>query len=64
MAPRPRATSLLATIVGWVIVALVVWWLFGALIGTLRWVVRAVVFAAVLIALVSVYVRLKFSGRR
>ena len=54
-----RARSVLATVVGYVIVALVAYWLFGALIGTIRWLVRAVLTIVVLGALATVYLKLK-----
>ena len=54
-----RARSLLATVVGWVLAALVAFWLLGALIGTLRFVLRAVITIVVLGALLTLYLRLK-----
>lgn len=50
---------MLASVVGWIVVALVAYWLLGAVIGTLRWVIRAVVWIVVLGVLVSLYARLK-----
>jgi len=43
-----RGRSLLATIVGWLLVVLVVWFLFGWIIGAVRALVR---FASVLVVL-------------
>ncbi len=57
MSGRPR--SLAATVVGWVIVVLLAWWLLGALVGTLLWLLRAVLLVAVLIGLVRLYFWLK-----
>ena len=54
-----RSRSVLASVVGWIVVALVAYWLLGAVIGTLRWVIRAVVWIVVLGVLVSLYARLK-----
>ncbi|HWM22502.1 MAG TPA: hypothetical protein VNO51_22615 [Ilumatobacteraceae bacterium] len=54
-----RARSVLATIVGYVIVALVVLILFRFVIGTIFWVVRAAFIVVVLVALVAIYLRLK-----
>lgn len=50
---------MLATVVGYVIVALAAYWLFGALIGTIRWLLRAVLTIVVLGALATVYLKLK-----
>lgn len=54
-----RSRSVLTSVVGWIVVALVAYWLLGAVIGTLRWVIRAVVWIVVLGVLVSLYARLK-----
>jgi hypothetical protein len=54
-----RARSLAATVVGWVIVVLIAWWLLGALVGTLLWLLRAVLLFAVLVGLIWLYVWLK-----
>ena len=51
--------SVLASIVGWILVALVVWFLFGWILGALRFVVRIIVILVVLGALASLYLRLK-----
>jgi hypothetical protein len=54
-----RARSLLATIVGYVIVALVVLILFRFVVGTIFWLVRALFIVVVLVGLVAIYLRLK-----
>ncbi|MFM7534296.1 MAG: hypothetical protein ACKO91_00680 [Acidimicrobiales bacterium] len=54
-----RARSLAATVVGWVIVVLLAWWLLGALVGTLLWLLRAVLLVAVLLGLIWLYVWLR-----
>jgi hypothetical protein len=53
------ARSLLATIVGYVIVALVVLFLLQFVIGTIFWVLRALVVIVILLALVTIYAKLK-----
>ena len=61
MAPPPiqRGKSMLATVIGWIIVAVIAWWLLGFVIGTLRWVIRSVLILGALILLVGVYFNLK-----
>lgn len=54
-----RSRSVVATVVGWIVVALLAYWLLGAVIGTVRFVIRAVVWIVVLGGLVSLYARLK-----
>jgi len=49
----------LATIIGWVIVALIVFWAFGFIIGTLRWLLRSFLLFALLIGLLLAYLALK-----
>lgn len=51
--------SLLATVVGWVIVALIIWFFFGWILGTLRFIVRIIVILVVIGALASLYFRLR-----
>ena len=57
MAPKPR--SVLASVIGWVIVALVVIWLFGMVIGTITFVLRSVVWIVLIAVLVGAYFSLK-----
>ena len=52
-----RSTA--ATIVGWVLVALVVYLLFGWLVGTLFWLVRTFLVLVVLGALLWLYFKLR-----
>jgi hypothetical protein len=60
MSTEPRgARSVLATIVGYVIVALVVLFLLQFVIGTIFWVLRALVVIVILLALVTIYAKLK-----
>ena len=54
-----RARSLVATVVGYIIVALVVLILFRFVVGTIFWLVRALFIVVVLVALVAIYLRLK-----
>ena len=49
----------LATVIGWIIVALIVFWAFGFIIGTLRWLIRSFLLFALLIGLVVAYFALK-----
>ncbi|HQZ37315.1 MAG TPA: hypothetical protein PK020_23015 [Ilumatobacteraceae bacterium] len=51
--------SSLATVIGWVIVALIVFWAFGFIIGTLRWLLRSFLLFALLIGLLLAYFALK-----
>lgn len=51
--------SLLASVIGWILVALVAWFLFGWLLGTLRFILRIVVILVILGVLANIYFRLK-----
>jgi hypothetical protein len=53
------ARSLLATIVGYVLVAVIVLVLFHFIIGTILWLFRTLVIVAVLLGLLTIYLRLK-----
>ena len=53
------ARSVLATIIGYVIVAIVVLFLFHFIIGTILWLFRTLVIVVVLLGLVTIYLRLK-----
>ena len=57
MAASPR--SAVASVIGWLIVALVVFWALGFVIGTIRFLLRAALWLVVLAILVGVYVRLR-----
>ncbi len=54
-APR----NVLASIVGWLIVALIVWWFFGWIIGTIRFLLRMLFVVIVLGALLTLYFKLR-----
>ncbi len=56
---RTGARSVLATVIGWIIVALIVYWLFHFLLGTILWVLRAVLAIVIVGGLFWVYLRLK-----
>lgn len=51
-----------ATVVGWLIVALIAYFFLGFLIGTLRWLVRFAVVVIVIGALLTLYLRLRDDG--
>lgn len=51
--------SFLASVVGWLIVAIIVWVFFGSILGTIRFVVRMLVFVFVIGALLTIYFRLR-----
>jgi hypothetical protein len=53
------ARSVLATIVGYILVAVIVLVLFNFIIGTILWLFRTLVIVAVLLGLLIVYLRLK-----
>jgi hypothetical protein len=53
------ARSLLATIVGYVIVAIVVLFVFHFIVGTILWLFRTLVVVVILVALLSIYLTLK-----
>jgi hypothetical protein len=57
MATKPR--SVLASAIGWVIVALIGIWLFGMLIGMIGFVLRSVVWVVLIALLVGAYFSLK-----
>ena len=60
MSTQPSgARSVLATIVGYVLVAVVVVVLFNFIIGTIFWLIRTVLIIAVLVGLLLLYLRLK-----
>ncbi len=51
--------SALATAVGWVIVALIVFWAFGFVLGTVAWLLRSFLMFLVVAGLVVAYFALK-----
>jgi len=57
MANSPR--SALASAIGWTIVALIVIWLFGMVIGWIRFVLRSIVWLVLIGVLIWVYLSVK-----
>lgn len=53
------ARSVLATIVGWLIVIVLVWVFFGWIFATIRFLLRAFLFLVVVGALIALYFRLR-----
>jgi hypothetical protein len=51
--------SFLASVVGWLIVAFIVWVFFGSILGAIGFVIRMVLFLVVVGALLTVYFRLR-----
>ncbi len=56
---RSTGRSILASAVGYVIAAIVIIWLLGAVIGAVLWLVRTVIIVAVVLGLVALYLKLK-----
>ena len=59
MALPDRSRSFLATIVGWVLAAIVVWFAFRFVLGAVGFVVRGVVLIVVIVGLLWAYLALK-----
>jgi len=60
MSTQPSAArSVLATVVGYVLVGVVILVLFKFIIGTIFWLVRTVLIIVVLLGLLTIYLRLK-----
>ena len=51
--------NFLASVIGWVLVAIVAWYLFGFVIGTIKWDIRTVLILLVIGGLAWAYVTLK-----
>ncbi len=51
--------SVLASVVGWLIVALLAYWFLGIIVGTIAFLVRFVIWIVILGALLAIYLRLK-----
>ena len=58
-APPSRPRSLLASVIGWLIVAIVVYFLFGWIVGTVRVLLRFLLIVAVIGGLLWAYFRLR-----
>ena len=54
-----RGRSLLATVVGYLIVAVIALLVFRFIVGTFFWVIRAAVIIVILLGLVTLYAKLK-----
>jgi hypothetical protein len=59
MALPDRSRSFLATIIGWVLAAIVVWFALRLILGTVGFVVRGVVLIVVIVGLLWAYLALK-----
>jgi hypothetical protein len=59
MALPQRSRSVLATVVGWVLVGIVAWLLLRTVFGALGFVVRGVLVIAVIVGLLWAYLALK-----
>jgi hypothetical protein len=51
--------SILATIIGWLIVIILIWVFFGWIFATIRFLLRAFLFLVVVGALIALYFRLR-----
>ena len=56
---RSGARSVLATLVGYVLVAVVVVVLFNFVVGTIFWLIRTVLIIVALLGLLTIYLKLK-----
>jgi hypothetical protein len=54
--------NFLASVIGWLIMGIIVWVLFGGIFGAIRFIIRMVVFLVVVGALLSLYFRLRGNG--
>jgi hypothetical protein len=59
MALPDRSRSLLATVVGWVLAAVIVWLALRFILGTVGFVVRGLVLIVVIVGLLWAYLALK-----
>lgn len=57
MASGPK--SVLASVVGWLIVALLAYWFLGIVIGTIAFMIRFIVWIVLLGVLLTIYLKLK-----
>ena len=55
----PRARSFLASVLGWVIVAIIAYFVLGAVVGTLLWVLRTILIIVAIGGLIWLYFKLK-----
>jgi hypothetical protein len=54
-----KGRSFLASVVGWIVVALIVYFFFGWILGTLRFVLRILVIVVVIGGLARLYFKLR-----
>jgi hypothetical protein len=54
-----RTRSLAASMIGYLLVGLLILWLVSAVVGTIFWLIRLVLFALVVAGLLAAYVALK-----
>jgi hypothetical protein len=54
-----RPKRVLATVIGWLIVAIIAWWLLGFILGTLAFILRSFLWIVVLGGLLWAYLALK-----
>jgi len=54
-----ESRSLLASIIGWVIVAIIAWFVLGFILGTIFWVLRSIIWIVVIGGLIWAYLALK-----
>jgi len=54
--------NFLTSVIGWLIVSVIVWVIFGGIFGAIRFIFQAVVFLVVVGALLSLYFRLRGDG--
>jgi hypothetical protein len=59
MALPDRSRSFLATIIGWVLAAIVLWFALRFIVGTVGFVIRGVVLIVVIVGLLWAYLALK-----
>jgi hypothetical protein len=59
MAEVSRPRSFLATVVGYLVAAIIIWFLFGWLVGTILWILRTVLIIVVIVGLIALYLKLK-----
>ena len=60
MSTQPSAgRSVLATVVGWVLVGVIVVVLFNFVVGTLFWLIRTALIVVALLGLLTIYLKLK-----
>jgi hypothetical protein len=59
MATVSKPRSFLASVVGWLVVGIIVWFLFGWLVGTILWILRTILIVVVILGLITIYFKLR-----